>query len=308
LAVKKKKNSSGASRASQERTQPTSQTPERAIRHQELWGVGLLALGVFVLISVFSSEAGLLGGMLQRFFFGFMGISAYLAGPLLILGGGLMIFTTFHPVGRRNYVFFTLTLVTGIALVHLFSAGLLGLDAQKHSLGEFMTRAWNLGRLDHAGAGVLGVWLGYLPQMLVGVVGGRVLLIALEAAWILVWTGISLAAIGRRAEETVVAARDNLAERRARANRKLFVAEISDEDYEDPEEEEEPETVPAPRRGGRAREVFASLRQDETQQQEAPMPEEPQEELEERTVLRNEYLEAIRRNFKAQLDNIEIVD
>ena len=33
-----------------------------------------------------------------------------------------------------------------------------------------------------------------------------------------------------------------------------------------------------------------------------------QEELEERTVLRNEYLEAIRRNFKAQLDNIEIVD
>ena len=33
-----------------------------------------------------------------------------------------------------------------------------------------------------------------------------------------------------------------------------------------------------------------------------------QEELEEHTVLRNEYLEAIRRNFKAQLDNIEIVD
>jgi len=33
-----------------------------------------------------------------------------------------------------------------------------------------------------------------------------------------------------------------------------------------------------------------------------------QEELEERTVLRNEYLEASRRNFKAQLDNIEIVD
>lgn len=32
------------------------------------------------------------------------------------------------------------------------------------------------------------------------------------------------------------------------------------------------------------------------------------EEIEERAVLRKEYLEAFRANFKKQLDNIEIVD
>lgn len=32
------------------------------------------------------------------------------------------------------------------------------------------------------------------------------------------------------------------------------------------------------------------------------------EELEERAVLRKEYLEAFRANFKSQLENIEIVD
>lgn len=32
------------------------------------------------------------------------------------------------------------------------------------------------------------------------------------------------------------------------------------------------------------------------------------EELEERAVLRQEYLAAFRKNFKAQLDNIEITD
>ena len=33
-----------------------------------------------------------------------------------------------------------------------------------------------------------------------------------------------------------------------------------------------------------------------------------EEEIKERTALRQEYLDAVKRNFKSQLDNIEIVD
>ena len=33
-----------------------------------------------------------------------------------------------------------------------------------------------------------------------------------------------------------------------------------------------------------------------------------EDERRERTLLRREYLEAVRRNFKSQLDNIEIID
>ncbi len=33
-----------------------------------------------------------------------------------------------------------------------------------------------------------------------------------------------------------------------------------------------------------------------------------EDEIRERTLLRREYLEAVRRNFKSQLDNIEIID
>ncbi len=204
---------------------------------RELWGVFLIALGLFCLVSVImSGSAGLLGNALQRFLFGFTGIMAYIAGPLLILGGVMLIFTIFHPLQRRNYILFFLMLAVTVALAHLFTSADFGLRAESNTFGEFLTRAWTIGRQDHRTAGILGVLLGYLPQYLLGVTGGKILLITALAAIVLVWTGLSLASLGQRAEAGVQQAVETIADRRARRERRLFVENMEDEDEEDAED------------------------------------------------------------------------
>ncbi len=193
--------------AAAKRRPPPKRKPKRPPfvleqRHFDVVGLGLVALGVFLGVILYSSADGGRGGHAVSSGLGWLlGEIRYCAPPTCIAIGGLLVLRPVLPSAKP--------LRTGTIL--LFCALTLALAADTFGLASGGARHgfWQPSFFEHHG-GVLGEAELWAASHLIGITGAHILAIFLAAAGITLLTGGGVAAVMRSAGETMVDATRSL--------------------------------------------------------------------------------------------------
>ena len=174
---------------------------------REMIGLFLMALGLFALLSVFTSVTGLLGAATADALFAIFGVLAYTV-PLLLVVIGWLVMISFQKRihGGKMAVVVTLGMLT-VVLVHLFFHRAIQLAAPNAvTFGEYVSAASTLSKLDRTAVGFLGAALGWPFIELLGFWGSLILVLALMLGGVALLTRFSLGAAGRKVTDAAVGA------------------------------------------------------------------------------------------------------
>ena len=160
-------------------------------RKYELIGIVIIGLGVFSLLSIYTSSAGIVGLYFGRILRGLFGIIAYIMPPIIILTGILTIMTYHKTVNKAKLGLTILSIFLIFQLVHLIYIN----NFSKADLTSFVTDSYNLG-IDNKGAGALVSPLVYYIAKWFGIMGGYLFLIVLFIIDLLLLTNLSLKQLG----------------------------------------------------------------------------------------------------------------
>ncbi|MGI6373005.1 MAG: DNA translocase FtsK 4TM domain-containing protein [Caldicoprobacterales bacterium] len=160
-------------------------------RKYELIGIVIIGLGVFSLLSIYTSSAGIVGLYFGRILRGLFGIIAYIMPPIIILTGILTIMTYHKTVNKAKLGLTILSIFLIFQLVHLIYIN----NFSKADLSSFVIDSYNLG-IDNKGAGALVSPLVYYIAKWFGIMGGYLFLIVLFIIDLLLLTNLSLKQLG----------------------------------------------------------------------------------------------------------------
>ncbi|MGE5676602.1 MAG: DNA translocase FtsK 4TM domain-containing protein [Pseudomonadota bacterium] len=154
----------------------------------EAAGISMILASVYIYISLFSSNSGIVGEKVRALTLGIFGLGAYIVPVLIIILGLAMVYRKGSmQVNMKFYSFCIFLVATLIALFlanykEIQGAGSKWLDALKYY--------YALGSLN-AGGGALGSFFGYALVALFGMVGTIAIIIALYTIAILMFTEIT---------------------------------------------------------------------------------------------------------------------
>jgi DNA segregation ATPase FtsK/SpoIIIE, S-DNA-T family len=167
----------------------------------EIAGVSLILASIYIYISLFSKNSGIVGEQIRILILGVFGLGAYIIPVLIIILGLALVYRRSEmQVNIKFYSFCTFLLATLIALF-IANYGILQgadsnwLDAVKYS--------YDLGSLN-AGGGAVGGFLGYAFIKLFGMVGTIAFVIALYIISILMFTEIAFSHILEYIKQTAL--------------------------------------------------------------------------------------------------------
>ncbi len=207
----------------------------------EIVGVLLIALGIVFCIGIFSGTDTPFSAVLHGGVFGMFGVMGYLAAPLIIVSGVLVIIAKKATVRLSKLMMAVLGLVSLFAIFHLFSADKFDVAA---GFFAYVSQSFEVGSEQIIGGGAVGGIFAYPFHMFLGNVAALVVYFALLLCAIMVLTRLSLKHtakhVAERMRETVkemkIVREERKEEKREVKMRKkteLFVDdidEISDED------------------------------------------------------------------------------
>ncbi|HWR23552.1 MAG TPA: DNA translocase FtsK [Feifaniaceae bacterium] len=204
---------------------------------REIWGVALIAVGVFLGACIYFGQAGLIGEAIRSVSYGLGGLFAYALPPVCVIGGvALIAIADQKPKkGRTALVFTGIWLV--LALLHVIARPVLG----ETPFLPYVRDAYVYGTAELSGGGALGALLSYPLLLLTGEAGSYIFLIAGILIITLLVTSISLRVTGRQVTTKVKEGFQQAAQAHA-ARRELYTATI---------DEEEAIPVPRPRKPAR---------------------------------------------------------
>lgn len=160
-------------------------------RKFELIGVIIIGLGLFSLLSVYTSSAGTLGIQFNRVLKGLFGIVAYIVPPFIILIGVLVIMSYHKTLNRVKLALTILSVFLVFQLVHLVYIN----ELNRIGFFEFLVDSYKQG-INVIGAGALFTPLLYFMTKWFGIMGSYLFLIVLFIIDILLLTNLSLKQLG----------------------------------------------------------------------------------------------------------------
>ncbi len=167
---------------------------EKRRTHREVWGVVLIALGVFLGFCLYAEATGIIGATVTGLLFGLSGIFAY-AMPVVLCAGGVMFIVSAAdaPQGGRTALVL-LGAVLMVALLHVYTRPVLG----NTPLIGYVEDAYLLGGAQRQGGGAIGALVSFPLLVLTGEVGAYIFLIAGLLIIVLLVTRLSLRDAGQR--------------------------------------------------------------------------------------------------------------
>ena len=160
-------------------------------RKYELAGVIIIGLGLFALLSVYTSSAGIVGTYFDRILKGLFGVIAYIMPPFIVLIGILTIMTYHKTINKAKLGLTLLSIILVFQVVHLFYID----HFNSSRLWDFIVDSYNKGVTAH-GSGVLFSPLVYFIYKWFGLLGSYLFLITLFIVDILLLTNLSLKQLG----------------------------------------------------------------------------------------------------------------
>ncbi len=133
--------------------------------HDEIWAVVLIALGVFLAVSIQTSATGIFGAVLKSFLMGMFGIIAYVLPYYLILYGILLFAKQASHIGTRSVI----CLILIFLMVAVFNSSF-HLDGTEEFGAKFIKESFQLGQTKES-AGLFGMMIGLTLVTIVGKTG-----------------------------------------------------------------------------------------------------------------------------------------
>ena len=189
MAQKTGGKSSVKKKAARSKSGGTKHPQKQPFLTQEVKGIILIAVGIFLLFAFLTDSTGAVGTFLKNIFYGMLGISGAISCVFAIVTG-FNVFASKAESKTHSKLFLLLGLMLSTSVLVALSAGELANPAD--GLFAWLAALYQNGVEAHGG-GVLGGMLYYIFTALLGVTGSWVLVIAAELVLILLLTGISLA-------------------------------------------------------------------------------------------------------------------
>lgn len=171
----------------------------------EIVGVLLIALGIVIGISIYSSSGALFSIWMRSFFFGTFGVVGY-AMPVCIAAGGIGAITARRHAPHWGKItagaIGFLSLLTFIQLC--YANNFLTIDGFPAYLAECYVKGGEFA----LGGGVLGGLLGYPLSVFIGNTGGLVLAMAMFIVCLMIVTNFSLKKVGEKIKNFIIEKHD----------------------------------------------------------------------------------------------------
>jgi len=158
----------------------------------EIAGVSLILASIYIYISLFSSNSGIVGEKVRLFFLGTFGLGAYIV-PVLIIILGLALVYRKNEI-RINIKFFSFCIFLLSTLIVLFLANYTVIENADAKWLDAVKYYFSLGILN-AGGGAVGALIGYAFVRLFGMIGTIAIVSSLYIISILMFTEISFVRI-----------------------------------------------------------------------------------------------------------------
>ncbi len=218
---------------------------EKAMQvRREIWGVALIALGVFLGVCVYALSSGILGETVTDILFGLFGLFTFALPAAVAVAGVLLIAMAGSKPRKGRVLCSALGVFFLLAIMHLTKVSLLG----EATYLSYISDAYDLGQIDHMGGGAIGAILLYPVLHLTGVAGSYIFLIAGILIVLLIITRISLKQTSKRAAQGVKhgvkSVQTHMASRQA-----LYTESLAEEDII-PKRKPKPFSAKRPVQGG----------------------------------------------------------
>ncbi|MBQ2867578.1 MAG: DNA translocase FtsK, partial [Firmicutes bacterium] len=133
--------------------------------HDEIWAVVLIALGVFLAVSIQTTATGIFGAALKAFLMGSFGLIAYILPYYLIVYGLLLFAKQAAHIGARSVICLILIFLMIVVVNSSFH-----LDGTEEFGAKFLAESYRLGQTKES-AGVFGMMVGLALVTIVGKTG-----------------------------------------------------------------------------------------------------------------------------------------
>ena len=154
----------------------------------EISGVSLILASIYIYISLFSSNSGIVGEKVRLFFLGTFGLGAYIV-PVLIIILGLALVYRKNEI-RINIKFFSFCIFLLSTLIVLFLSNYTEIENADAKWLDAVRYYFSLGILN-AGGGAVGALFGYAFVRLFGMIGTIAIVSSLYIISILMFTEVS---------------------------------------------------------------------------------------------------------------------
>lgn len=154
----------------------------------EVAGISLILASIYIYISLFSKNSGIVGEKIRILTLGIFGLGAYIVPILIIILGLAMVYR--KDAMQVNMKFYSFCIFLIATLIALFLANFKEIEGADSKWLDAIKYYYALGALN-AGGGALGGFFGYAFVMLFGMVGTVTIVAALYIISILMFTEIS---------------------------------------------------------------------------------------------------------------------
>jgi len=168
-----------------------TKTKRKHNRKNEYIGVFIIGLGLFALLSIYTSSAGIVGRYFDRILKGLFGVVAYVMPLFIILSGIFTIMAHYKNINKAKLGLTLFSVILIFQIVHLFYIN----ELDNTRLWSFIIDSYNKG-IDIRGTGALFSPMVYLIYKLFGYLGSFLFLITLLIIDILLLTNLSLKQLG----------------------------------------------------------------------------------------------------------------
>lgn len=167
---------------------------------REVWGVIIIALGLFLGASMYSEAVGILGKAISGFIFGLFGIAAY-AMPLIVVAAGvLLIVFSEGDAGSLPVILSLIGIISILSIIHIARRGE-GVEDIK--VFTYYKDAYELGLTYREGGGLIGALIAYPALLLMGRIGSYILFIACIMVAFLLITRLSIKSAGEKLTNSI---------------------------------------------------------------------------------------------------------
>ena len=196
---------------------------------REIWGVVIIALGLFLGASLYSDAVGIFGRAISGFVFGMFGIAGYAMPVAVVAAGVLCIVFSENEVRTATILLALMAAVSLLSIVHIARRG--G-SVEGIKTFAYYKDAYELGLTYREGGGVLGALITYPMLLLMGEAGSYILFGACLMVAFLLLTKLSLKAAGQRIGSSirtgVETANERISERRQQ-QQMLYTEDITED-------------------------------------------------------------------------------
>ncbi|MDO5110875.1 MAG: DNA translocase FtsK [Clostridia bacterium] len=201
---------------------------QRLQNKREICGVCLIAVGLFLAVSLYSDAVGVLGSAISRVFFALFGCLGYAVPVLFFLGGLLVIIFSARASKKSIYILSLAGLLCMMAVLHAYIKP----ETARIKFLAYMKEAFQLGLEQRKGGGVFGALLAYPSLLLLGEVGLYIAYFSILIVIVLLLTRISIRSAGQKVGKTIRSGVETavVTAKEHRANRPAKISVLEDDD------------------------------------------------------------------------------